>query len=190
MAANSRDQALVIVLGAGLAVAAGWFLWLSPTADSMKAATTQVQSITAEQATVSQRIAFIDATAKDLTANGAAQNLLQLAAPATPEMNNLVASVNAIAVGNGATLTSIQPQTATAQSAGQLTVSIGVTGTYQAIQGVIAGLETNERPISIQTLSLAAGSSAGNTTLVTATITFTTLTVSASTATAAQGGAK
>lgn len=174
MTLNNRDQALLWVLVALLATSAGWFLWLSPTASSLSAVHADVSRLEAERLRLTARLTYLDSAARDIIARPDDLRLVTLAAPADGGMDELVASLDAMAISAGVSLTSIQPQATTDQPTA-LTLSLGVTGTYPAVRTFISALEQNERPLTIHSLSLSHNSTFEGSTLITGTLTVSAL---------------
>lgn len=190
MAQSNRDQGLIILLGVAAALAATWFFWLSPTQQAIIDSASQITQFQNQQTTLTQRIALVDSTAKDIAATSDAQKLLALAAPTGSSMDNLLASLNTMAVSSSVGLSSVQPQQTSTAGQSAMTVTVSVTGTFSAIQSFVAALEKNIRPITILNLSLASGGTTAGSNLITATLNLSTVqigSVTAATPTSAGG---
>lgn len=186
MALTNRDQALMWVLASLLVAAGAWFAWLTPTAQGIGQSLSAVQQLDQEKQLLTSRIAFLDATARDLTARADDRRLVELAAPADGGIDELVATFDAMATSSGVVLASLQPQSGTLVD-NQLLLSLNVSGTFGAIQAFVKALERSERPLQLHTLALSSGSSFEGSTLVTATLTVGALTGPAATPPAVGG---
>ena len=188
MQLNKRDQVLIVLLGVVLACGAIWYFWLAPTTQTITADVQKISSLGTDQASLQQRLNFIDVTSKDLAKNTDAQKLISLAAPSGSGMDNMLASLNAMAVTSGVSLMSVQPQATTTQP-NQLDVSVSISGTFSAIEAFVGALEKNERPISIQSMSLSSAATTDGSTLIAATLNLVTVQASAAkSATASTAG--
>lgn len=173
---TNRDQGLLIGVGTLAIGAAGWFFWLSPAALAVGQANRQLGELDQQKTTLAARLAFVDATARDLAANADALKLLTLAAPTTGGLENLLSSFDGMAAASGVTLASFQPATASDQPA-QLTLTVSASGSFTALQAFVASIEQNVRPLTIQTLSLASAIGANGAAVVTGSFSITTPTV-------------
>ncbi len=170
---TSRDQGLLIGVGTLAVGAAAWFFWLSPAALGIQQANSQLSQLDSQKATLAARLAFVDATARDLAASSDAVTLLKLAAPSTGGLENLLASFDGMAAASGVTLASFQPASASDQPT-QLTLTVSASGSFAAIQAFVAAIEHNVRPLTIQTLSLASATGPSGATVVTGSFSITT----------------
>lgn len=174
MALANRDQSLLWLLIALLVSAGAWFAWLTPTATAISKAMSEAQRLDQEKQLLTSRVAFLNATASDLASRQEDRRLVELAAPADGGIEELVAMVDAMATSSGLVLASLQPQNGV-DNGNQLVVNLNVTGTFTAVQAFVKALEQSERPITVQSLSLASSSSFEGSTLVTGSFTVSAL---------------
>ncbi len=187
MALSNRDRTLIVGLGAGLFGFAGWFFWLSPTAAAIDHQQQRIQELDQTLTMLTKRQALLAATSHEITSNPDAVKLLTLGAPATSDIQNLLASLDAMATTGGLRLASVQPSNS-ADHPTEVTLTVSVTGTFSAVRAFVGAVEQNVRPLVIQALSLASGASGSGSTLVTATINLGATTASAPVAQRVSGG--
>lgn len=171
-----RDQGLLIGLATIAIGSVAWFLWLNPMALDIKQADSQLATLDGQKESLAARLALIDATSRDLANNPDAARLLNLAAPTTGGMENLLVSFDTMATASGINLVSLQPASASDQPT-QLTLTVSVSGSFTGIQAFVAAIERNIRPLAIQMLSLSSAASATGDPILAASFTLTTPTL-------------
>lgn len=119
----------------------------------------EVKDLNLEVAVTKQKIQLTEQKLQDLQylkgqfeANKDLVNLLNLAIPDGVQLPETLVSLDALAKDSGLEITSIQPKAAS--SGGDKTISLSVTGSYDALKSFLVKMENNLRPMNASTISV------------------------------------
>lgn len=162
---RSGIAALVLITAAGVGYFGIWPQWVR--ASSLRAEVRELQALRDE---LRELIRLRERLAADYGTISSPDIAKVLAlAPSGPQPARLVVDLEAIAQRSGAGLTQVnvaadQPQAVLAPSASGLapvSVSFGITATYEALQAFLSNLELNGRIVDVTAFSFAPAAAAG-----------------------------
>jgi Tfp pilus assembly protein PilO len=164
---NTKNLTLRQVAGASAAVivalAAVWYLVLiRPESHQLAAARRADAAAQTQIASLHDQVAQLDAFKAHLAQDRARLQAAEQAIPNGSHLASAIRSIQAAAVANGVTLTSLDPQvpapgsapTATVGSAAVLPVSINVGGSYAGLVGFMQALDAMPRTLVVDTVNI------------------------------------
>lgn len=156
---------IILAVVAGVIISALWyFLLFSPTQSSISKTQSQQIAITSKDATLQQQLSSLQAETKTLPSKMNLLSKLQAAIPTTPQLENILFTINKDATANSVTVTSISPQQPALPppTSGSVKVTplpyiktaISVSGSYHNILHFMHSIATSPRILKIYAVNL------------------------------------
>lgn len=135
------------------------YFYLNPAISRLKDLNTKVAAKDKEINLLTDKINNLTQLQIKFNQNQAEVKELQLAAPSSDQVADILVELEAIGAKSGVKINSIQPSKDTQSS--QVPVNVSVQGDYLALTNFVAATEKNIRPISIKSINLTSSAQAG-----------------------------
>ncbi len=163
-----RTNALLWVLLGVVGVLGTGYVYTLPQIEALREIRLSSAALAADKQAYELQISQLTALDERLEQHQPALDQLSLAVPDQPAVDELLVSLGAVASRSGIVLATIQPSSEVTPEG--VTVSLTAKGSYAGIHLFLDALGTNQRPIKVTEVGLAAASDVAGASLVTASL--------------------